>query len=389
MQKALLRLGRRVLTGATQGCGARPAVSSSAAAQASAADGFARRTGRVARSTSPIACGLDARSAARSRFKGRRGRARRSLGARMIRALVRAGQAGGRHGGQSQVIRNLLEMRVRARSGAIARRSRCSCGSQDPMPSTRMRPDEELRSCRVVNSRGAGRCAQRRELKCSAAPPGCGRARRPRTPSTCCSWTRRGRCRWPTCSPLAGGAESRAARRSAAARTAAEGQSSRRRRRLGAEHVLGGAHTMPDGSRAVSAGDVAARACRSAPSPRSCSTTEAQVARAGLEHQRLARDADAFDGAGLWLAARGARRQSQLVARRRSKPSIASSTRLLRPGVALDRREHGDAYGARVGGHPRRGALQRARESAGRAPGGAARCRSGPSTSFRGRKRRS
>ena len=209
-------------------------------------------------------------------------------------------------------------------------------------------------------------------------------------PSTCCSSTRPGRCRSPTCS--------RCRRRRRASCCSAIRSSSSSRRRAShpdgvdvsaLEHMLGGAPDDARRSRDLPADDVAAGAGDLRVHLRGVLRRQAAAAAPGSSASASPAPAR-FDGAGLWLVpvehdgnqncvARGGRRSVARIvdaparARRRSGSTSDGATRQLTPADILRRRAV-----QRAGEPARRERLARARRAA-----------SARWTSSRGRRRRS
>ena len=224
------------------------------------------------------------------------------------------------------------------------------------------RSDERarLRSSRSTdNAAIARRDCRRARRRSRPARPGCGRARSSSKRSTCCSWTRPARCRWPTCWRYRRPQKPRPARRSSAARAADAGQPPRRYRRLGARAPPRRAQDDP------------ARA-RPLPRPRPGGCIRAICAftselfyegrlrpRAGLERQMLDGDRRRSRAPGCGLC-RSRTRATRARRPRRSSAVARSGAGLTGGGVALDRRDGDERRPLTLRRHPDHRALQRA-----------------------------
>ncbi len=107
MQSALLRLGDRVLSDATQGCGLDLLFRRPPRLKATAADGFVRQRDETSLEFA-IRCGLDLDGSTLA-IQGPPGSGKTFTGARMICRLVQAGQRVGVTAVSHKVIRNLLD----------------------------------------------------------------------------------------------------------------------------------------------------------------------------------------------------------------------------------------------------------------------------------------
>ena len=124
-------------------------------------------------------------------IQGPPGAGKTFTGARMICELVRRGKKVGITANSHKVIRNLIDAAIKA---ADELRIELHAARRPTRSKTRSTASRSLRATKICSPRLGGAVN-----RSAAARPGCGRGRTRSRRSTCCSWTRPRRCRWPMC----------------------------------------------------------------------------------------------------------------------------------------------------------------------------------------------
>ena len=320
-----------------------------------------------------------------SRSRVRRERARRHCGARMICALVRAGKRVGVTANSHKAIRTPARRRRRKRQ-----RGSASSFASGTRTATSAGAEDERRA--YLRSRGTKTRSARCEIGEINVLGGTSwlwaRAGMRRRASTCCSWTKRGRCRSPTPSPCR---RPRTASCSSAIRSSS---SSRAREATPTASAYRRSSTFSARHERFRADRGIFLPITWRLSPRICEFTSEQFYDGRLVVAPRARSASDSSAstvcprAGLVVVGRRPRRQPERF-RRRGRGGCANRRSGCIGGATMDRRRRRHDESDRRTGRSRRRAVQRP----GHATVGAARAErasvSEPSTSFRGRRRRS